>query len=71
MYAYFSCLGSMITHVARRTHEIQSRIAMKKVAFYKKTLFTDKLVLNLRTKLIRSYIWNENSFVVLKLWYFR
>jgi len=44
---------------------------MKKVAFYKKTLFTNKVVLNLRTKLTRYYIWNESSSVVLKLWYFR
>jgi len=48
----------MVTNVARYTHEIESRIAMEKVAFYKKTLFTSKLDLNLRTKLIRSYIWS-------------
>jgi hypothetical protein len=48
----------MITNVARYTHEVKSGIAMEKGAFYKKTLFTSKLDLNLRTKLIRSYIWS-------------
>jgi len=31
---------------------------MAKVAFSKKTLFTRKLDLNLRKKLIKCYIWN-------------
>jgi len=40
---YFNCLGSMITNAARCTCEIESRIAMAKVAFNKKkTLFTKK-----------------------------
>ena len=38
--------------------EIKSRIAMAKAAFNKKkTLFTSKLDLNLRKKLIKCYIW--------------
>ena len=41
-----------------RTCEIKSRIAMAKAAFSKKkkTLFTSKLDLNLRKKLIKCYI---------------
>ena len=39
--------------------EIKSRIAMAKAAFSKKkTLFTSKLDLNLRKKLIKCYIWS-------------
>jgi hypothetical protein len=48
----------MITYDARCTYEIKSRIAMAKAAFNKKTLFTDKLDLNLRRKLVKCYIWN-------------
>ena len=41
----------------RCTREIKSRIAMAKAAFSKKkTLFTSKLDLNLRKKLIKCYI---------------
>jgi hypothetical protein len=51
---YFSYLGSMITSDARCTCEIKSRIAMAKAAFNnKKTLFTSKLGLNLRKKLVK------------------
>ena len=43
----------------RCTCEIKSRIAMAKAAFSKKkTLFTRKLDLNLRRKLIKCYIWS-------------
>jgi hypothetical protein len=50
---YFNYLGSMITNDARCTHEIKSRTAMEKAAFNKKrTLFTSKLDLNLRKKLV-------------------
>ena len=39
--------------------EIKSRIAMAKAAFNnKKTLFTSKLYLNLRKKLVKCYIWS-------------
>jgi hypothetical protein len=49
----------VITHDARCTCEIKSRIAMAKAAFNeKKTLFTSKLNLNLRKKLIKHYIWS-------------
>jgi hypothetical protein len=54
---YFNYLGSMITNDARFTHQIKSRIAMAKSAFNKKeNLFTSKLVLNLRKKLVNCYI---------------
>ena len=36
--------------------EIKSRIAMAKAAFNKKTLFSGKLDLNLRKKLVKCYI---------------
>ena len=55
----FKYLGSMLTNDGRCTGEIKSRIAMAKVAFSKKkTLFTSKLDLNLRKKLINCYIWS-------------
>ena len=55
----FKYLGSMLTNDGRYTREIKSRIAMAKAAFSKKkTLFTSKLDLNLRKKLIKCYIWS-------------
>jgi hypothetical protein len=49
----------MITNDARCTREIKSRIAMAKSAFSKKkNLFTSKLDLNLRKKLVKCYIWS-------------
>jgi len=55
----FKYLGSMLTHVGGCTCEIKSRIAMAKAAFNKKkTLFTSKLDLNLRKKLVKCYIWS-------------
>jgi hypothetical protein len=49
----------MITIDARCTREIKSSIAMAKEAFNKtKTLFTSKLDLNLRKKLVKCYIWS-------------
>ena len=53
----FKYLGSVLTNVGRCTCEIKSRIAMAKAAFNKKTLFTSKLDLNLRKKLVKCYIW--------------
>jgi hypothetical protein len=55
---YFNYLGSMITNDAKRTREIKSRISMAKAAFNKKTLFTSKLNLNLRKKIVKYYIWS-------------
>jgi len=55
----FKYLGSLLTNDGRCTREIKSRIAMAKAAFSKKkTLFTSKLNLNLRKKLIKCYIWS-------------
>jgi hypothetical protein len=49
----------MITNDARCTREIKSRITMGKAAFNKKkNLFTSKLELNLRKKLVKCYIWS-------------
>jgi hypothetical protein len=51
---YFKYLGSVITNDARGTCEIKSRIAMAKAAFNnKKAVFTSKLGLNLREKLVK------------------
>jgi hypothetical protein len=48
----------MITNDKRCTREIKSRIAMARAAFTKKkNLFTSKLDLNLRKKLVKSYNW--------------
>ena len=55
----FKNLGSILTNYGRRTCEIKSRFAMAKAAFNtKKTLFTSKLDLNLRKKLVKCYIWS-------------
>jgi len=49
----FKYLGSMLTEDGRCTCEITSRIAMTKAAFNKKkNLFTSKLDLNLRKRLV-------------------
>jgi len=51
----FKYLGSMLTNDGRCTCEIKSRIAMAKAAFNKKeNLFTCKLNLNLRKKLVAT-----------------
>jgi hypothetical protein len=55
---YFNYLGSIITNDARCTREIKYRIAMAKAAFNKKTVFTSKLDLNLRKKLVKCYNWS-------------
>jgi hypothetical protein len=55
----FKYLGSMLTNDGRCTCEIRSRIAMTKTAFNKKrTLFTSTLDFELRTKLVKCYIWS-------------
>jgi hypothetical protein len=46
----------MITNEARCKWEIKFRIAMVKAAFNKKTLFTSKLHLHLRKKLVECYL---------------
>jgi hypothetical protein len=48
----------MLTNDARCTREIKSRIAMAKTALNKNTLFTYKLDLNLKKKLVKCYIWS-------------
>jgi hypothetical protein len=78
---YFNYLGSILTNDARCTREIKSRIAMAKAALNKKTLFTSKLDLHLRKKLVKYYIWiialygaetwtlrkvDRNTYIVLK-----
>ena len=55
---FFKYLGSILTNDRRRTCEIKSRIATAKTVLNKKkTLFTIKLDLNLRKKLVKCYIW--------------
>jgi len=55
----YKYLGSMLTNDGRCICEIKSRVAMAKAVFSKKkTLFTSKLDLNLRKKLIKCYIWS-------------
>ena len=55
----FKYLGSVLTNDGRFMREIKSRIAMAKAPFTKtKTLFTSKLDLNLRKKLVKCYIWS-------------
>jgi hypothetical protein len=48
----------MIKNDERCTREIKYRIVMAKAALNKKTLFTSKLDLNLRRKLVKCYIWS-------------
>jgi hypothetical protein len=51
-------LGS-ITNDARCTREMKSRIAVAKAALKKrKVLFTSKLDLNVRKKLVKCYVWS-------------
>jgi hypothetical protein len=55
----FKYLGSMLTNDGRCTCEIKSSIAMAKVAYNKKrVLFTSKMDLELRKKLVKCYIWS-------------
>jgi hypothetical protein len=49
----------MLTNDGRCTCEIKSRIAMPKAAFNKKrALFTGKMELELRKKLVKCYVWS-------------
>jgi hypothetical protein len=52
---YFNCLGRRIMNDARCTCEIKSRTSKAKAAFSKKILFTSKMDLNLKTKLVQCY----------------
>jgi hypothetical protein len=53
----FKYLSSMLTDDGRCTCEIKSRIAIAKAAFNKKkNIFTSRLNLNLRKKLVKCYI---------------
>jgi hypothetical protein len=55
----FKYLGSILTNDERCTCEIKSRIAMEKAAFNKKrALFTNKMDLELRKKLLKCYTWS-------------
>ena len=54
----FKYLGCILTNDGRCTCEIKSRIAIAKAVFNKKTLFTSKMDLNLRKKLVKCYIWS-------------
>jgi len=55
---YFNYLGSKIINDARCRREMKSRTAMVKAAFIKKkSLFDNKLHLNLRKELIKCYNW--------------
>jgi hypothetical protein len=53
----FKYLGSILTNDGKYTCEIKSRIAMANAAF-NKALFTSKTDLELRKKLVKSYIWS-------------
>jgi hypothetical protein len=56
---YCNNLSSMRTNDARCTYEMKPRIAMAKAAFNnKKTLFTSKLDLYLRKKVLKCHIWS-------------
>ena len=54
----FKYLGSMLTDDGKCTCEIKSRITMAKAAFNKKNIFTSKLDLHLRKKLVKCYVWS-------------
>jgi hypothetical protein len=56
---YFKYLDSILTNDGRCTCEVKCRIAMAKAVFNKKrTLFTSKLDLELRKKLVKCYVWS-------------
>jgi len=59
---YFSYLCNLIIKDAKWAREIISRFAMAKTAFNKKTIFTSKLDLNLRKKIVKCYIWSIASY---------
>jgi len=61
---YLKYLVSMMTHDAKCTLEMKSRLAMAKEAFNKqKAYFTSKVGLNLRKKQVKCYIWSTAFYV--------
>jgi hypothetical protein len=58
VYKVKTCPDGLLTDDGRCTCKIKSRIAMAKAAFNNKNLFTSKLDLNLRKKLVKCYIWS-------------
>jgi hypothetical protein len=65
---YLKYLGSMKTNYARCTRKIKSSFAMAKAAFSrKKTLFTSKLDLNFRKKLVKCYMFGAETWTLRKL----
>jgi len=55
----------MLTNGVTYTSEIKSRVAMIKAAFNKKkTLFANKMKLNLRKKLVKRYFWSTLCLVM-------
>jgi len=59
---YFNSVGSMLTNDARCRREMNSRIAMAKAVFKKKTLFTSKLDLKFEEE-TSKVLHVERSFV--------
>jgi hypothetical protein len=56
-------VGGIITNGTKCKHEIKSKIAMAKAAFnWKNKLFTSKLDLNLRKKVVKCYIWSKSLY---------
>ena len=56
---YFNYLGNIITNNARYTRKIKFMIAMAKALFNrKKNLFTSKLDLNLKKKVVKCHTWS-------------
>ena len=56
---YFIYLGRKIASDRRNSREIKAMIVMLKAAINKEeALFTNKLDLNLRKKLVKCYIWS-------------
>ena len=56
---YLNCVGSMMTKDAKCTREIKYRIVMTKAAFNRQnTLFSNKLDLNVKRKLVKCCIWS-------------
>jgi len=59
----FRYLGSILINDGRCTCDIKCRIATDKAAFNKKrAIFTNKLDLELRKKLVKCYIWSISSY---------
>jgi hypothetical protein len=55
----FKYLGSMLTNDGKCTGEIKFSFAMAKATFNKKrAVFTSKMDLELRKKLVKCYIWS-------------